>query len=60
MKFNYIYMTAQGRVTVPAETKEQADTAILNTRKFTRVRFVGKEIARCGNSCTSCKCKNIS
>jgi hypothetical protein len=46
MKFNFIYQTNQGRVTVLAETQEQADRAVNNTRKFTFARFVGKEIAK--------------
>jgi len=45
MKFNFIYKTNQGRVTVTAETQEQADRAVNNTRKFTFAKFVGKEIS---------------
>ena len=41
----YIFSTNLGRVLITAKTQEQAEQALRNSKKYTRAKFVGVQIA---------------
>ena len=45
MSKEYIFQTDSGKVYIVAKTQEQAEQALRNSKKYTRAKFVGVQIA---------------